>query len=104
MPKQDDTKNDGAAKGATTDQWPGIDSVFRLIIVAAQRAKQIRRGSAPRIAVELKNHRYTYIALEEVKQGKVPFWTTDADNVETAHSSVAPDKVAIKNAEESWLA
>ncbi len=104
MPKQDDIKNKGAAKGAHIDQWPGVDSVFRLIIVAAKRAKQLRRGAIPRIAIESKNQRHTYTALEEVKQGKVRFWTTDSNHSESEASPVAPDDVNMKNLEESWLA
>lgn len=53
--------------------WPGIDSRFRLVVVAAQRSKQLQRGSRPRIQADPKRHRSTSIALEEVKLGLVPF-------------------------------
>jgi len=53
--------------------WPGIDSRFRLVVVAAQRSKQLQRGARPRIAADPKRHRSTSIALEEVKLGLVPF-------------------------------
>jgi DNA-directed RNA polymerase omega subunit len=53
--------------------WPGIDSRFRLIVVAAQRSKQLQRGSRPRIGADPHRRRHTSIALEEVKQGLVPF-------------------------------
>jgi DNA-directed RNA polymerase omega subunit len=55
------------------DQWPGIDSSFRLIAVAALRSKQLVRGSLPRIEANPLRRRNTSIALEEVKRGLVPF-------------------------------
>ena len=51
----------------------GIDSRFRLIVVAAQRNKQLCRGSKPRIEVDPLRRRNTTIAVEEVKRGLVPF-------------------------------
>ena len=54
-------------------QWPGVDSVFRLIVVAALRNKQLTRGAVPRIKSDPLRRRNTSIALEEVKQGLVPF-------------------------------
>lgn len=59
--------------------WPGIDSRFRLVIVAAQRSKQLQRGARPRIVADPKRHRSTSIALEEVKQGLVPFINNTKD-------------------------
>ena len=53
--------------------WPGIDSRFRLVIVAAQRSKQLQRGARPRVEADAKRRRTTSIALEEVKLGLVPF-------------------------------
>jgi DNA-directed RNA polymerase subunit omega len=57
----------------SADQWPGIDSRYRLIVVAALRSKQLVRGAHPRIAADPLKRRPTSIALEEVKQGLVPF-------------------------------
>ncbi len=56
--------------------WPGIDSRFRLIIVAGLRTKQLLHGSHPRIEVDPLRRRNTSIALEEVKRGLVPFTVT----------------------------
>ncbi|MCA1593319.1 MAG: DNA-directed RNA polymerase subunit omega [Acidobacteria bacterium] len=61
------------------EEWPGIDSRFRLIVVAALRAKQLQRGSPSRIEADPLKRRNTSIALEEVKQGLVPFTTTKKD-------------------------
>jgi len=57
--------------------WPGIDSMYRLIVVAALRNKQLTRGAKPRIEADPRRHRNTTIALEEVKRGLVSFTTTE---------------------------
>ena len=69
------------AEGGTADgeQWPGIDSRYRLIVVAALRSKQLLRGARPRIANDPLKRRNTSIALEEVKQGLVPFTITASE-------------------------
>ena len=54
-------------------EQPQIDSKYRMIIVAAQRSKQLQRGARPRVDLELQRHKPTRIALEEVLQGKVTF-------------------------------
>jgi len=59
--------------GASEEQWPGIDSRYRLIVVAALRSKQLLRGARPRIDADPLKRRNTSIALEEVKRGLVPF-------------------------------
>ena len=59
--------------------WPGIDSRFRLVVVAAQRSKHIQRGSRPRIDADPNRRRNTSIALEEVKLGLVPFINNTED-------------------------
>ncbi len=66
-------------KIAIGDEWPGIDSKFRLIVVAALRSKQLLSGSAPRIDADPLRRRNTSIALEEVKQGLVRFVNSDKD-------------------------
>jgi DNA-directed RNA polymerase omega subunit len=52
---------------------PGEISRFRAVIVAALRAKQLRRGSKPRIEPDVKKHKDTSIAMEEVRRGLVSF-------------------------------
>lgn len=58
---------------ANEGTWPGIDSRFRLIIVAGLRTKQLLHGSKPRVEADKARRRNTSIALEEVKRGLVPF-------------------------------
>ncbi len=59
------------------EQWPGVDSVYRLIVVAALRNKQLTRGASPRIESDPLRRRNTSIAIEEVKRGLVPYTMTD---------------------------
>lgn len=72
------SKNGGGAI-EELQQWPGIDSHFRLIIVAALRSKQLLRGSMARIEADPLRRRNTSVALEEVKRGLVSFTLTDRD-------------------------
>jgi DNA-directed RNA polymerase omega subunit len=58
---------------ASEGTWPGIDSRFRLIIVAGLRTKQLLHGSTPRIEADKGRRRNTSIAVEEVKRGLVSF-------------------------------
>lgn len=73
MNKSGQLTNSGRENAPDEDQWPGIDSRYRLIIVAAQRNKQLTRGATPRIAADPRRRRNTSIALEETKQGLIHF-------------------------------
>ena len=57
----------------------GPESRFRLIAVAALRAKQLVRGARPRIEADAARRRNTSIAIEEVRRGLVQFTTTDEE-------------------------
>ena len=50
-----------------------------MIIVAAQRSKQLQRGANPRVDMDLQRHKPTRVALEEVQRGKVSFKITDSE-------------------------
>ena len=55
------------------ESWPGIVSRFQLILLANLRTKQLFRGAQPRIPADPLKRRNTSIALEELRQGLVPF-------------------------------
>jgi DNA-directed RNA polymerase subunit omega len=76
MNRTDQATHNGFSHISNEEQWPGIDSRYRLIVVAALRSKQLQRGSLPRIEVDRQRRKNTSIALEEVKQGLVPFSVT----------------------------
>ena len=48
-------------------------SIFRAVVVAASRVKQLRRGSKPRVELDGKKHKDTTIAMEEVRRGLIRF-------------------------------
>lgn len=51
-------------------ETPRADSKYRLIIVAAQRSKQLQRGARPRVELDAVRHKPTRVALEEVREIK----------------------------------
>ncbi len=55
---------------------PEIDSKYRLILIAAQRSKQLQRGANTRIDADPRKIKPTRIAMEEIKQNKVRFELT----------------------------
>ncbi len=57
-----------------------IDSMYRLVIVAARRATQVAKPEI-RALVPVRSKKSTITALEEISQGKVSF-RTDADEDE----------------------
>jgi len=52
-----------------------IDSKFRFITVAAQRAKQIQNGAKPR--VESRSRKSTRVAMQEVLAGAISWEVKD---------------------------
>ena len=58
---------------------PELDSKYRMIIVAAQRSKQLQRGARARVEVDNQQHKHTRIALLEVEQGKIDFTITEQE-------------------------
>ena len=64
---------------AEANETPEMDSKYRLIIVAAQRSKQLQRGARPRIEMDIQRHKPTRIALEEVRRGKVDFSIVESE-------------------------
>jgi DNA-directed RNA polymerase omega subunit len=86
MARIDQTTHNGFSHISNEEEWPGIDSRYRLIIVTALRAKQLLRGSHPRIEVDSQRRKNTSIALEEVKRGLVPFTVTGEDQDEDGNN------------------
>ncbi|HEX6622977.1 MAG TPA: DNA-directed RNA polymerase subunit omega [Pyrinomonadaceae bacterium] len=80
MAKAAESHNDNdTAQESTETETPVIDSKYRMIIVAAQRSKQLQRGARPRVEMDTQRHKPTRVALEEVQRGKVDFTYTDRD-------------------------
>ena len=58
---------------AEVKEIPEIDSKYRMILLAAQRSKQLQRGANPRINTDIKKNKPTRIAMEEIRQNKIHF-------------------------------
>lgn len=59
---------------------PAIDSKYRMIILAAQRSKQLQRGAIPRVDADIRKTKPTRIAMREFENRKVNFTFTDQAN------------------------
>jgi DNA-directed RNA polymerase omega subunit len=55
------------------DIRPGESSRFREVVLAGLRAKQLLRGSKPRIEPHPDKYKNTTIAVEEVRRGLITF-------------------------------
>ena len=52
---------------------PEIDSKYRMIILAAQRSKQLQRGATVRVDADPRKTKSTRIAMRELEDKKVNF-------------------------------
>ena len=62
------------------ESGPGEISRFRAVVVAGLRAKQLRRGSKPRIESNPDKHKDTSIAMVEVRRGLINFTQLPVDH------------------------
>lgn len=72
---KDDT-HDQAADVAGTGRAAPITSRFLFVDVAAQRAKQLRRGALPRLergTITHGHHKLERVAMEEVRTGVIQY-------------------------------
>lgn len=52
---------------------PEIDSKYRMILLAAQRSKQLQRGAIPRVDLDIRKNKPTRVAMREIRERKVNF-------------------------------
>ena len=71
------------------ENGPREISRFRAIVVAALRAKQLRRGSKPRIEPDDQKHKDTSIAMEEVRRGLISFTENAVGHVQDPNATRA---------------
>ena len=72
---QHDTHNNGS-DAADSERAAPITSRFLFVDVAAQRAKQLRRGALPRLergTVTQGHHKLERVAMEEVRTGVIHY-------------------------------
>jgi DNA-directed RNA polymerase subunit omega len=58
---------------------PAIDSKYRMIILAAQRSKQLQRGAVSRTDIDIRKNKPTRVAMKEFKERKVNFEILDGE-------------------------
>jgi DNA-directed RNA polymerase subunit omega len=56
---------------------PEIDSKYRMIILAAQRSKQLQRGALSRVDIDTRKSKPTRVAMKEIQNRKVDFEILD---------------------------
>jgi DNA-directed RNA polymerase omega subunit len=59
---------------------PAIDSKYRMIILAAQRSKQLQRGADSRTDIDVRKSKPTRVAMREISEKKVNFHFTDQND------------------------
>ena len=73
------TKTEEQDEQGGGQETPALDSKYRLILVAAQRSKQLQTGARPRVEMDMQRHKPTRIALEEVARGMIHFSLTEKE-------------------------
>jgi DNA-directed RNA polymerase omega subunit len=71
--------------------WPGIVSRFQLVLLAGRRSKQLFKGAYPRIPADPLRRRNTSIALEELRQGLVPFSSQNGNASQPSPTAIDTD-------------
>ena len=66
-----------------------IDSIYRMIVVAGLRSKQLLRGGTPRILPDPARRRNISIALEEARRGLINFTIIGRENGKAAQNSAS---------------
>ena len=77
--------------GTDTSAEPAapITSRFLFVDVAAQRAKQLRRGALPRLQrTHASPHKLERVAMEEVRQGVIDYTLPTMDDVRAGRRAV----------------
>ncbi len=69
------TENLENAETSAPKTQGAIDSKYRMIILAAQRSKQLQRGATPRVDLDPRKTKSTRIAMKELENGKIIFET-----------------------------
>ncbi len=73
MAKKDEVVVEETEEVAEIIDPPAIDSKYRMIILAAQRSKQLQRGALARVDMDIRKSKPTRIAMKEFKERKVNF-------------------------------
>ena len=58
---------------------PEIDSKYRMILLAAQRSKQLQRGAISRVDIDTRKSKPTRVAMKEIENKRVNFEILDGE-------------------------
>lgn len=67
------TKASENTKNGLNADLRSIDSIYRMIVVASLRSKQLVRGGTPKIVADPSRRRNISIALEEARRGLIHY-------------------------------
>jgi DNA-directed RNA polymerase omega subunit len=87
-----DDVNDIEEIGEELIDPPDIDSKYRMIILAAQRSKQLQRGAISRTDIDIRKSKPTRVAMRELAERRVNFSFTDANEEEEKKAAAAKKK------------
>lgn len=76
MAQTDDLQDETPGPDTSSEPAPPITSRFLFVDVAAQRAKQLRRGALPRVdraTASAGPHKLERVAMEEVRTGLIHY-------------------------------
>ena len=83
MAQNVDVQDPASGSDAPAQSAAPITSRFLFVDVAAQRAKQLRRGALPRLQkAHASPHKLERVAMEEVRQGVIVYTLPTADEVQ----------------------
>ncbi len=68
-----------------------LENPFRLILVAGERVEQLRKGAKPKVKAPI--NKPTFIALEELKQGKFEIKLIEKEHEEEEFSAEDLDSI-----------
>ncbi|CAN5437783.1 MAG: DNA-directed RNA polymerase subunit omega [Pyrinomonadaceae bacterium] len=79
MAKKDEENIEEIEEGAEeVIDPPEIDSKYRMIILAAQRSKQLQRGAISRTDIDIRKNKPTRVAMRELEEKRVNFEILEA--------------------------
>ncbi len=73
MAKKEERIEESEEVGEEIIDPPEIDSKYRMIILAAQRSKQLQRGALSRTDMDIRKNKPTRVAMKELEEKRVNF-------------------------------
>jgi len=73
MAKKEERIEESEEVGEEIIDPPEIDSKYRMIILAAQRSKQLQRDALSRTDMDIRKNKPTRVAMKELEEKRVNF-------------------------------